>query len=528
MLEFCWCMETVAFVLGAFFVSLHVLVRIDHYRRKLQKVFGASFVKLVRGQVRNALTFVIKFCQEPWSDAVDKEVEEKFNSRRMATTQRVCLAAANCISTCIVFVLWNIAQDRPRWMTIWQFASIICALAVCLCAYAFVALTPRSLDLIYTFLMALTVIFTGCGSSEYFPFTLICSLWARYLFSLVYLKMHSVTFWTVAVTCTSVVYSWQAPPSTIPTSTALGFEVASSIVLLLVVSGVKQWTLTTIHQEIDVSNLKMEKTGAMTLLDMVCDVVVELDKDLAIRRDSRRFAALLLRSSTRSIEGTPFAEFIASEEERDTVLSKLSATAVDSEAFVGTCRAKLLDSLRNPVDMEMFFVKVSLQDGGCHYLLGIREVVDAIPDMPTFQSESVRKQRQDLANRGTPSSLDSGSLESREAPEPPAAQKNSLRFPDLAATHLTAMASDVIMIMSEWNATVPRTFCCNFHAYCKTLHTIERQLLKLQCRPDFPPSAPTGSQCQHCGLFRRFQGDEEPWCTFCQSGDFKLVAPLTL
>eukprot|EP00931_Biecheleriopsis_adriatica_P082144 TRINITY_DN5553_c0_g1_i4.p1 TRINITY_DN5553_c0_g1~~TRINITY_DN5553_c0_g1_i4.p1 ORF type:complete len:547 (+),score=60.04 TRINITY_DN5553_c0_g1_i4:55-1641(+) len=528
MLEFCWCMETVAFVLGAVLVSLHALLRINHYRRKLHKVIGASFVKIVRGQLQSALTFVKNSCQELCSDAIDKDVQEKFNLRRIATTQRVCLAAANCISVSTVFTLWNTARERPRWMTDEQFAISSCALGVCTCAYTFVAHTPRSLDLIYTLLMALALIFTWCGSSEHFAFTLICSLWTRYLFSLVYLKMRSVTFWTVAMSCTSIVYSWQAPPSTAPTSTALVFEVGSSIILLLVVSGVKQWTLTTIHQEIDVSNLKLEKTGAMTLLDMVCDVVVELDKDLAIRRDSRRFAALLLRSSTRSIEGTPFAEFIASEEERDTVLSKLSATAVDSEAFVGTCRAKLLDSLRNPVDMEMFFVKVSLQDGGCHYLLGIREVVDAIPDMPTFQSESVRKQRQDLANRGTPSSLDSGSLESREAPEPPAAQKNSLRFPDLAATHLTAMASDVIMIMSEWNATVPRTFCCNFHAYCKTLHTIERQLLKLQCRPDFPPSAPTGSQCQHCGLFRRFQGDEEPWCTFCQSGDFKLVAPLTL
>eukprot|EP00930_Biecheleria_cincta_P089650 TRINITY_DN7899_c0_g2_i3.p1 TRINITY_DN7899_c0_g2~~TRINITY_DN7899_c0_g2_i3.p1 ORF type:complete len:569 (+),score=88.45 TRINITY_DN7899_c0_g2_i3:140-1708(+) len=520
-------METVVFIAAAFFVGLHTAMRMMHYKRRFN---NASFIDVVRRQLQNVLGWFMKLCRGPRSDALDTSVEEKFNMRRIAAAKSFCLAAANVISLNSVILLWNMAQDRPRWMTIWQSGITICSLAVCLCTYAFLTLTPGSLDLVYALLMMLAAMFTGSGSPDYFPYTLICSLWFRYVFSLVYQKMHGVIFWTLAITCTSLVYTWQNP-SADSSGLAIVFEASSSMVLILIVSAVKKWNLATIRQEIDVGNLKMEKTGAMSLLDMVCDVVLELTSDLAIRQDSRGFAALLLRSSAQSLEGSPFADFIASEEERDSVLTKLSATVVDSEASVGTCRAKLLDSLRNPVDVEMFFVKVSMHDGSCHYLLGIREITDAkMPEMPAFKSEYSIEKKRDLANKGTPCSLEHVSLEAREAPLTPVAVRTSqsCRFSELAPTRLDAMAFKVMTAMAEWNATVPRAFCCSFHAYSRTLRIVEKQLSQLKCIPDFPTPGPTGTQCQQCGLFQTLNVDAEAACTICGSGDFKLIGPLNM
>eukprot|EP00406_Dinophysis_acuminata_P034307 CAMPEP_0179373144 /NCGR_PEP_ID=MMETSP0797-20121207/86653_1 /TAXON_ID=47934 /ORGANISM="Dinophysis acuminata, Strain DAEP01" /LENGTH=288 /DNA_ID=CAMNT_0021089145 /DNA_START=57 /DNA_END=920 /DNA_ORIENTATION=- len=281
-------------------------------------------------------------------------------------------------------------------------------------------------------------------------------------------------------------------------------EVSTTVIIIAAVFAFKQWTLAGIHQEIQFGILKSENSASMSLLDMVCDVVVELGSDMAIAGSSQAMGALLIRGSGTSFEGVPFGDLIPDPYERSKFVECMSASDRGPEVPVGTCRVHLSDSLNNPVGVDVFSVRVDTLDMECRYLLGLREFSDVIPAPPAFERAQRARYRRDPAREGTPPSCVSGDLGSREPPEAPAPEAprqnvEILCYPGLLESRADIKCRDILSAMSQWNITPPRVFCCPFHAYVKEVQNIARHgLSQMPCIAEFPKSALWVLQCQQC------------------------------
>eukprot|EP00930_Biecheleria_cincta_P088190 TRINITY_DN7741_c0_g1_i8.p1 TRINITY_DN7741_c0_g1~~TRINITY_DN7741_c0_g1_i8.p1 ORF type:complete len:433 (+),score=48.28 TRINITY_DN7741_c0_g1_i8:3-1301(+) len=424
-------------------------------------------------------------------------------------------------------------------MTSWQIIAIQIGLAMVIVTSYMPSLNSQLREIVYGVQMILLVVYTWSSCPDYHLFSSTSAFLIRIILSFSHMQVGSAAIWNTITVSANCVLKSQSRLDDISPGMLYIWEVVSTAILLFAVAEVQRWSLTAIRQDIDVSNLKMENKACVSLLDMVCDVNVELSNNLSIMHDSRAFAALLMMSSGNSVENIPFCNFISVEDDRENFKSKLLAADAGIDAPVGTCRVSLSDSMRNPVNVEIFFVKVSTQDGDCRFLLGIREFSefsDLIPEIRSFHPQQKncrpfqpqhRKNTGALANRGTPSDSRHVSLETKELPLVlGASQKHrNLRFPNMACTQLNAMCSDIMSQMGDWNIDASMTFCCTYHAYVSKLKEAYGMMSRTRCK-DFPNQAPDGFQCQECGLFadNRELEREERECSFCRSRNFKFFA----
>eukprot|EP00930_Biecheleria_cincta_P088189 TRINITY_DN7741_c0_g1_i6.p1 TRINITY_DN7741_c0_g1~~TRINITY_DN7741_c0_g1_i6.p1 ORF type:complete len:555 (+),score=72.40 TRINITY_DN7741_c0_g1_i6:44-1666(+) len=526
----CWCTDTVIFAVGALLIVIQCSIKLKYAWRSCSQ--GSIINKQVLSQLKFgcvSLRAALQSLVNPTAKSgLDKLLEDKLELRRAAATHSLHLALANGLSVTLAAIMWNIAWDKPRWMTNLQVIPVLIGFAIVVVTSYMPSLNPRLREIVYGVQMILLAIYTGSSSPEYIQFSSTSAFLIRIILSFSHMKVGSAVIWNMVIVVANCVLESQNPLSNIPPGMLYIWEVLCTAILLFTVAEVRRWTLTAIRQDIDVSNLKMENKGCVSLLDMVCDVNVELSNNLSIMHDSRAFAALLMMSSCNSLTNVSFCNFICGDHEKDNFKNKLLAADAGIDAPVGTCRVSLSDSMRNPVKVEIFFVKVSTQDSDCRFLLGIREFTDSIPEIRSFQSQGTKRPRA-LANKGTPSDAEHVSFETSELSGSSssvlgaARKQRNLRFPHLACTRLDAMCSEIMVDMTNWNIDARMTFCCTFHAYVSQLKEAYGMMSRTTCW-DFPPRAPSGFQCQECGLFAGNPecDEEELECSFCTSRTFKF------
>jgi len=430
----------------------------------------------------------------------------------------------------------NISLGRPRWLTIQQIAIILVMQAVFLLQGVTPALTLRLSHFYYGMTMLALAMVVQCSSPDHIEFSLCCAYTYRLISSMGNLNICSAIFWNMVGTGGTILHVCYHTQQGDSMGTIIMIEVSTTVIIIAAVFAFKQWTLAGIHQEIQFGILKSENSASMSLLDMVCDVVVELSSDMKIVQDSRAMAALLMRSSGTSVAGRPFCDFLPDDADRRSLAECLSALGTGPEAAVGSCRVHLSDSLGNRVGAEIFHVRVTIHDDEYRYILGIREFSDAIPDFPPFQHAARRvpaqqHQQRGPARKGTPPAPAQASLQARDPPaalaiEAPARRADCRRFPSLVETRGDIPCKDIVFAMNHWNMRAPRTMCCPFHAYVADLKAMVRHTLsQLPCVAEFPDPVYWRLQCQSCGSI--YDDVDIPSCDACGSEDLgKLPQPV--
>lgn len=556
-MQICWCEKTVLLAIGILSIAAHGAVHSRLY---------VNWLSHARDWLRSPLSSWRCSKQAP-NAFKDRLAEDMLHRKIIGVAQDYFTVVANCLALMILCIVWNLLVDRPRWMTNVQTAAILGWHLMLILVGVRPVVTRNMVGLMNGLAHVTCAIFIWKASPEYFMFAISGLLPFRIIANAVNASPAQTMLCNGLVGCVICFYASQHPLNDVTPGQIYINEICANACILLLVAACKKWVLQTIHEEIDAGNLKIESSACKSLLDMVCDVILELGKDLTILHDSRAFAAMLMRSSGASVVGLQFCEFLAGEQsEVEAIRSQMLGAEVGSTERVGTCRARLSDSMCNTFEVEIFFVRVPLNLEDERYVVGIRELSDAIPTMRSLNQElgdheqgNMHGRRRRLSEKGTPprseyTSLqieDDGSevssssstqdspatigrespLESREELSESKSEraavgecsrrfaKSKLRWPHLAATRQETAFAELLVTISSLNLKVRPTQCCPLHAYLLEVKKFINQLSQRPCSSDFAKIAPDGVQCQTCGMFQ--MPGHETECVLCNCRNLK-------
>eukprot|EP00928_Gymnodinium_smaydae_P097811 TRINITY_DN8948_c0_g1_i1.p1 TRINITY_DN8948_c0_g1~~TRINITY_DN8948_c0_g1_i1.p1 ORF type:complete len:421 (+),score=47.22 TRINITY_DN8948_c0_g1_i1:163-1425(+) len=393
-------------------------------------------------------------------------------------------------------------------------------MAISIFAYSAPWPTPRIFDLHYAGMMIICTTYFVCSSPDLFMLSVCSSYLSRFVLSVGSLNAAHMFFWNVASLGASCAFIVNSPVNSQSRDLLLSFLIVSTLATILVSVGFKRWVASSIRNETQISKLKLDNSSSMMLLDMLCDVVLELSDKFMMVRDSRAFAALMLRSSGQTLEGESFVSFIENDVDRQAFESKLHG-GTGQDGKVGVCNATLTDSMRNRINVEIFFVKVQMDEDMYHYLLGIRESrQDPCGVAPPFATLEVATPVPPQ-HQGAPTVFGRPDFSQTRALSQ-AKISGGLRNCQLMATSRNARIVSLETCLSSWNVTVNRVVCCSYHAYVMAGKKVMSQLAKSPCDEAFPTFATDGLQCQACGiLVGDGEEDEGITCRVCDSDSLR-------
>eukprot|EP00929_Paragymnodinium_shiwhaense_P049113 TRINITY_DN24796_c0_g1_i3.p1 TRINITY_DN24796_c0_g1~~TRINITY_DN24796_c0_g1_i3.p1 ORF type:complete len:464 (+),score=35.73 TRINITY_DN24796_c0_g1_i3:447-1838(+) len=133
----------------------------------------------------------------------------------------------------------------------------------------------------------------------------------------------------------------------------------------------RTWTLIEVHQTLAAHNWRTERLAAEGLLNLLCDCVLELDSELCIVKESAKFASMILVREVGTIVGRTMHEFLV-ESSKSTLSNVLR-----SGAIAGALNMELVDTMRNTITVEMFYIQFSESAASQkRYFVGLREFGD--------------------------------------------------------------------------------------------------------------------------------------------------------
>jgi len=309
-------------------------------------------------------------------------------------------------------------------------------------------------------------------------------------------------------------------------------------------------------------SLHGKKSAMNSLLELMCDVVVEVDSDLKIAEESPRLAAMLTPGSRSAVKNTCLEKFMPFDEDKDKYKSQLR---VEGGLNAGVLHVKMRDSMSNLISVDLYYVQCSHNEDKKHFLIGLRESADiqiaamkgsskprkkkpaeaqssSSGSSPRIQNqestmhhdaEGIRapiqigaKDCSEDASCGTRNislglsgtqSWASGKM-SEFIPRQLPLQGGLLRR-DLNATQDAGFTLSLISAMSRWNFKIPKESCCPVHAAIEALQDYAAVLKSYPCSQEFGPKGST--QCQRCGLVYgadwRGRSEQVTRCYACDS-----------
>jgi len=131
-----------------------------------------------------------------------------------------------------------------------------------------------------------------------------------------------------------------------------------------------------------IRSMQGQRSAVTSLLRMVCDVVVELDKDLQIVGDCPALSNILFHGSGKHLQSLRFQEFIIGDDR--TLFEERLAPALNlapSAAAASMFHVRLRDSWGNAVSVELFHVPFQGAGDERRHLVGLREFADVSDDL---------------------------------------------------------------------------------------------------------------------------------------------------
>eukprot|EP00928_Gymnodinium_smaydae_P046128 TRINITY_DN3072_c0_g1_i2.p1 TRINITY_DN3072_c0_g1~~TRINITY_DN3072_c0_g1_i2.p1 ORF type:complete len:453 (-),score=43.01 TRINITY_DN3072_c0_g1_i2:90-1448(-) len=402
-------------------------------------------------------------------------------------------------------------------------ACLLFASLASICVSYVFELTSKLVELYYAAMMTTVALFVWTSSADEFFFIFLSAYVIKFSLSVHFLNMRSVVLWNLVVLSVEVVHEAQHVMQN--SQRYVGLQLAAyTFVIIAVTAGFKRWSISAARQEIYISNLKVENSASSSLLDLVCDVVVQVDSKLNIKHESLALKAMLMKTGGATTKGVPFTSFTVDDQERQRFAWQLLTPHTASEGKVGTFRTTLSDSLRNRVSADVFFVAIEMDVDVVHYLLGVRECnerdVMGAPSFPAREDTNADNETvaRSSSKKGTPSNYERADFNEAVGPSPPVASDH-LHFPQLLLTSTNAQYISMLHCLSSWNVNVDSTTCCSFHAYVRAAKMVMAEFRKVPCRAGFPNLALEGTQCQMCGVIEAGEGNLS--CGLCESRNVK-------
>eukprot|EP00811_Abedinium_folium_P035387 NODE_8183_length_1516_cov_5.053996.p1 GENE.NODE_8183_length_1516_cov_5.053996~~NODE_8183_length_1516_cov_5.053996.p1 ORF type:complete len:422 (-),score=87.36 NODE_8183_length_1516_cov_5.053996:250-1341(-) len=133
---------------------------------------------------------------------------------------------------------------------------------------------------------------------------------------------------------------------------------------------------------------KKELAACRSLLDMMCDAVVELDSNFCLKQHSMSLATMLITSSQESMKGTELSARFLTDEDRHTFHLNVSGVVSHDPTTAKICHVRLRGSLGEGIHVELFHVYSHEEDDEPLHLVGVREYTDVPPLTRSYFAEA--------------------------------------------------------------------------------------------------------------------------------------------
>jgi len=254
-----------------------------------------------------------------------------------------------------------------------------------------------------------------------------------------------------------------------------------------------------IRHQIQEAKLRGDSAATTRMLELVCDVVVELDSDLAIRDNAQRFAAMLSLNPAK-VKGTCMQDYMLNDDDKQRFEQRLLAAKDDPDGSLpGVAHVTLRDSCGSRISAEVFYLHFR-SSGDDRMLVGIQETPDYRPVAELRQSHS---QSQFIAactsEEETPGDEKVSTASASQPMSGSSLTARSLLVRQCRRTTKRAEDLSLLGCFLTWNVAVRMTACCAYHGYIQEAYKSLQRLQKRRCIRTFCPS--WEAQCKECGLF---------------------------
>eukprot|EP00930_Biecheleria_cincta_P013715 TRINITY_DN12096_c0_g1_i3.p1 TRINITY_DN12096_c0_g1~~TRINITY_DN12096_c0_g1_i3.p1 ORF type:complete len:568 (-),score=73.63 TRINITY_DN12096_c0_g1_i3:23-1726(-) len=494
----------------------------------------------------------------------EKRVALELQAWKMQGAKAALRTSSWFLAVWCVSMLFSTALDRLRWMTYLQEATFFCIYGTMLVlTHCPRLLSGSNAQYWYAYFMLLTYsMVLPLAANTHIQFIMQRIMFPQFMFGLLCLGAKFLLPFNILMTLVVIFVNTRDMGVTSNPDVDRLAILVNTVFVHLALHGVAVWMKAEACYKIELELRSNEHSAARSLLEKLCDVLVELDSDLCIVDGPAKLAAVLIRSASPSLTGEHFQSLLVTEDS-NRFQSEIPSTLLEEENACHIMHVRMKDSCGNQVHMELFAVKLSTLDKSPHYLVGVREFTDVLPmttagsaeeaaperayeDAPTASvlgptaiffndSDELREASLHLRKRmrrrsrrsgtGTPAENASEGFRDDAASQVPdvlPVATCGLGLSSLEACSLihtsymptTIQGKIVLMLKTLAACNVPyrKLRCCRFHCLVEDARATLNGLNQLPCQE----TAPQGEwQCHNCGVIDRDACMQDGTFTVC-------------
>jgi len=127
---------------------------------------------------------------------------------------------------------------------------------------------------------------------------------------------------------------------------------------------------------------KCHLSAVSSLLDMMCDAVLELDEDMHFKSHFTKFANMLMHGTGRPLKGIALSSFIGNSFDREALEETLRKGREGVNSMPSMLSLRLRDAIGNSVRVALYQVPYTSVSGAIHHIIGLREESRADDQFP--------------------------------------------------------------------------------------------------------------------------------------------------
>jgi len=400
------------------------------------------------------------------------------------------------------------------------------------------AITCRTLDAVYSlviailFVMALEVdgpLMTTCASPQECRISVVT---LTFVWTFINPRRWLNAVWLTAI---------RVAHATTVSSRNISFFLLLHLGIFISVHVVDHIIMATVRAKLLAAESSMQLVAVRTLLNSICDAVVEIDGSFRLLEHYPKLSNILLHSPASSLRDAALDELIPSEEERQSFARRMGAGS-EAPTHADVFHTRLRDSSGTHVAVDLFCVPLRGLDKRRGHLLGVREFTDVAPLAPPPQREPPqtaaplpRPTVQQLWS-GTPAASARGDVRShgsRSCGSGPSRHSGGQRAgggesscstrgggrPAAAAVETNGAVKTTLLrsTLVTWRSRRPPGACCNFHTEVAEAQRVLCLMASGLCIPQFGPDTPW--QCQRCEVAAEIFRPKRPspCCRMCEA-----------
>eukprot|EP00928_Gymnodinium_smaydae_P086558 TRINITY_DN7079_c0_g1_i6.p1 TRINITY_DN7079_c0_g1~~TRINITY_DN7079_c0_g1_i6.p1 ORF type:complete len:535 (+),score=54.84 TRINITY_DN7079_c0_g1_i6:68-1672(+) len=350
----------------------------------------------------------------------------------------------------------------------------------------------------------------------------------RMLLSMSYVRC-SVVFTFNFISSMACVYAYsRATPLCAEESARLSTMILWEMMIVIAISYLSSASESSLRAQIvstlQVTCLQGEGKAMMRLLDLVCDVVLELDSQKCISEHSQRFSALLGLSPLFNAQGVHLETFMPNADDRERFHQMLCSASAGVNSVPSVTHVTLRDGRGMRLEAEVFCVHFRGLRDSSRFYVGIQETQDVpVMNLPNVRASKSNRRTQ-VASHNRTEQRDVGSdavdlqtpaIEAAESSDVDVSVGERLLHTRWRPTTYEGKRLSLMSSMISWNFKIGSRQCCAYHTACNEVLSAVNSMKQEPCKSGFETDFT--AQCSKCGSLDDWNnvcdGLECPTCT---------------